>query len=445
MRDHFLFATFLTCCLLATPLSAQDANERNWAQWRGPLATGEAPHADPPIEWNDENNIRWKVALPGRGHSTPIVWGDRIFVTTAVPFGEKLPPKYSGRPGEHDNHPVTHRYRFAALAIDRADGSIRWEKNLHEDLPVEGAHFTASLASASPVTDGKYVYAFFGSFGLYCLDFDGNLIWKADLGKMHTKHGHGEGSSPVLHGDTLVINWDHEEQSKLIAFDKRTGKERWEVERDEVTSWATPIVVEHDGRAQLIVSGTGRVRGYDLLTGKVIWECGGLSANIVASPVSADGMVFAGSSYEKTAMIAVRLDGAEGDITGSPQVPWTLTTRTPYVPSPLLYEDSLYFLRHYQGILSRVNTKTGEDDGGPFRLGLIRDVYASPVAAAGRIYVTDRLGTTIVMTHNSDPKLLSLNRLDDQINASAALVGSELFLRGEKFLYCIADESQSSE
>lgn len=445
MRDLFLFATFLTCCLLATPLPAQDANEQNWAQWRGPLATGVAPHADPPVEWNDDKNIRWKVALPGRGHSTPIVWGDRIFLTTAIPFGEKLPPKYSGRPGEHDNHPVTHRQRFVTLAIDRADGSIVWEKNLNEDLPIEGAHFTASLASASPVTDGKHLFAFFGSFGLYCLDFDGDLIWKADLGKMHTKHGHGEGSSPVLHGDTLVVNWDHEEQSKLIAFDKQTGKERWKVERDEVTSWATPIVVEHDGRAQLIVSGTGRVRGYDLLTGKVIWECGGLSANIVASPVSADGMVFAGSSYEKTAMIAVRLDGAEGDITGSPQVPWTLTTRTPYVPSPLLHGDSLYFLRHYQGILSRVNTKTGEDDGGPFRLGLIRDVYASPVAAAGRIYVTDRLGTTIVMTHNSDPELLSLNRLDDQINASAALVGSELFLRGEKFLYCIADETRTAE
>ncbi|HUG18231.1 MAG TPA: PQQ-binding-like beta-propeller repeat protein, partial [Planctomycetaceae bacterium] len=435
MSDCLQSVILLISCSFVTSLPAQDANERNWAQWRGPLATGVAPHADPPVEWNDDKNIRWKTPLPGRGHSTPIVWDDRIFVTTAIPFGEKLPPKYSGRPGEHDNHPVTHRYRFVVLAIDRADGSIVWEKNLNEDLPVEGGHFTASLASASPVTDGKHLFAFFGSFGLYCLDFDGNVVWKADLGKMHTKHGHGEGSSPVLHGDTLVVNWDHEDQSKLIAFDKRTGKVRWEVLRDEVTSWATPIVIEHDGRAQLIVSGTGRVRGYDLPTGKVIWECGGLSANIVASPVSADGMVFAGSSYEKTALIAIRLDGAEGDITGSPQVPWTLNTRTPYVPSPLLYGDSLYFLRHYQGILSRVNTKTGKDDGGPFRLGLIRDVYASPVAAADRIYVTDRWGTTIVMTHNAEPKHLSLNRLDDQINASAALVGSELFLRGEKFLY----------
>ena len=159
---------------------------------------------------------------------------------------------------------------------------------------------------------------------------------------MQTKHGHGEGSSPVIHDETLIINWDHEGQSFVVAFDKYTGKQLWKVKRKEVTSWATPIVVEVKGKPQVIVSGTSRVRGYDLVTGNVIWECGGLSANIVASPVSADGMVYVGSSYDKRALLAIRLDGAQGDITSSSQVVWTRTRGTPYVPSPLLYGCLLY-------------------------------------------------------------------------------------------------------
>lgn len=429
-----------TLLLHASPLLAEDSSDHFWPQWRGPLGTGVAPRAEPPIQWSETKNIRWKVALPGKGHSTPIIWGDRVFVTTAVPFGDKLEPKFSGRPGEHDNLPVSQHHEFVVLALNRRDGTIVWQKPVGKALPHEGGHFTASLASASPVTDGEHAFAFFGSYGLYCLDFDGSVQWSTDLGDMHSKHGHGEGSSPALHGDTVVINWDHEEQSFLVAFDKRTGAVLWQVARDEVTSWATPIVVQHDGRPQLIVSGTDRVRGYDLATGKIIWECGGLSANIVASPVAADGMVFAGSSYEKRAMLAIRLDEAEGDITSTNRVAWTRITGTPYVPSPLLYGDSIYFLRHYQGILSRANTKTGTDDGGPFRLGEIRDVYASPVAAANRIYITDREGTTQVISHSANPALLAVNQLNDTFSASAALVGRELFLRGERYLYCIAED-----
>lgn len=301
-------------------------------------------------------------------------------------------------------------------------------------------HYTGSLASASPVTDGEHLFAFFGSRGLYCLDFDGNLLWKKDLGRMNTKHGHGEGSSPALHDDTLVVNWDHEGQSFVVAFEKSTGRERWKVERDEVTSWTTPIIVEHKGTRQVIVPGTTRMRAYDLASGKVIWECGGLSANIVASPIAARGMVFAGSSYEKRAFLAIRLDGAKGDITDTENVVWTRIHGTPYVPSPLLYGEAIYFLRHYQGILSRVSIKTGKDLGGPFRLGAIRNVYSSPVAASNRIYITDLDGTTLVLSHSDEPDLLAVNRLNDSFSASAAVVGKELFLRGAKHLYCIAKE-----
>ncbi len=427
------------CILLVLPAAAEDG-DHYWPQWRGPTGTGAAPHANPPVEWSETENIRWKIALPGSGHSTPIVWGDRVFITAAVPYGDPMEPRYDSAHGTHDSVPVTRHHRFMVLAISRREGKVLWQRTVHREVPHEGGHYTGTFASHSPVTDGEHVFAFFGSRGLYGLDLDGGLQWKADLGEMQTKHAHGEGSSPALHGDTLFINWDHEGRSFVIAFDKRTGEERWRVAREEVTSWATPIVVEHGGKPQLIISGTNRVRGYDPATGNVIWECGGLSANIVASPVSADGMVYAASSYDTRAMLAIRLDGAKGDITGTDQVVWRRRRGTPYVPSPLLYGDSLYFLRHYQGILSRVDAKTGEERTGPFRLGGIRNVYASPVGAANRLYITDRQGTTLVMSHADLPKMLAVNRLDDSFSASAAVAGGELFLRGQRNLYCIAEE-----
>ncbi|HLW65905.1 MAG TPA: PQQ-binding-like beta-propeller repeat protein [Gemmataceae bacterium] len=434
--------TLVASCLLTLALGGppNEVNAKDyWPQWRGPLATGVAPNANPPVEWSENKNIRWKAALPGKGHSTPIIWADRIFLTTAIPFGEPVKPRFV-RPGAHDNNEMTQAHEFAVLAVDRKSGKIIWQQTVNKAVPHEAGHMTASMASASPVTDGEHVFAFFGSYGLYCLDFDGKLIWKKDLGQMYTKHGHGEGSSPALYGDTLIINWDQEEQSFLVALDKRTGKQRWRVARPEETSWATPIVVEHAAKMQVVVSGTNRIRGYDLATGEVIWECGGLSSNIVASPVAADGFVYAGSSYDTRAMLAVKLDGAKGDITGTNQVVWTRQRGTPYVPSPLLYDDTIYNLQHYQGVVVRINAKTGHDEGEPIRLPAIRDVYSSPVAAAGRIYITSRDGVTQVLSHQDPTKSLAVNRLDDRFSASAALVGRELYLRGEKHLYCIAED-----
>ncbi len=425
--------------LALAALSAQDA-EHNWPQWRGPLGTGVAPHADPPLEWSEDENVRWKVSVPGTGHSSPIVWGERVFVTTAVPTGEAVEPAPETAPGAHDNAPVTHRQKFMVFAFARRDGKRLWERELHEALPHDRAHVTASFASNSPVTDGAHLFAFFGSNGLYCLDLDGGLVWKTDLGDMQAKHAHGEGASPALHGGTVVVNWDHEGQSFVVALDKKTGEERWRVDRDEVTSWATPIVVEHDGKPQVVVSGSQRIRGYDLATGEVIWECGGLSRNVVATPVAANGVVYAGSSYEKQAMLAIRLEGAKGDLTTSKNLAWIRRRSTPYVPSPLLYDDSLYFLHHYQNVLSRISAKTGKEETGPFRLSGIRNVYASPVGAAGRVYVTDLEGTTVVLSHEAEPTPLAQNRLDDSFSASAALAGKELYLRGERYLYCIAED-----
>jgi outer membrane protein assembly factor BamB len=436
-------------CLFALPALADEGGThprtqalRNWPQWRGPLANGVAPHANPPVHWSEKKNIRWKIPLPGKAHSSPIVFGDSVYLTAAVPVGEAQRPVYDHAPGTHDNVPVTHRHQFVVLAVSGREGKVLWRKVLREEFPHEGGHETGSLASNSPVTDGEHLYAFFGSHGLYCLDLNGEQIWQKDLGRMQTLHAHGEGSSPVLHGDTLIVCWDHEGDSFLYAFDKRTGKERWKVARDEKTSWSTPLVVEHEGKPQVVVSATKRVRGYALATGAQIWECAGLTDNVVSSPVYGHGMIFAGNSYYQQSMLAIRLAGAEGDITRTDHVAWKLNRLTPYVSSPLLYDDTLYFLRHYQNILSRLEPATGKPRGEPLRLEGITDIFASPVGAAGRIYITDRQGVTIVLRHDRDNATLALNRLDDAFSATAALVDRELYLRGERFLYCIAEPEQ---
>ncbi len=411
-----------------------------WGQWRGPLATGAAPKADPPVEWSEMKNIRWKTKLPGLGHSSPVVWGSLVFVTTAEMTGAKKPFTGVTPDGAHNNMNPLFDHQFAVMAIDRQTGAVVWRRTVATRQPHESTHESATWASNSPVTDGEHVLSFFGSNGLYCLDTGGRLLWSRDLGDMQVKHGHGEGASPLLHGETVVVNWDHEGASVIVALAKRTGEELWRQPRDEVTSWATPIVVTHDGHAQVVVSGTRRVRGYDLKTGAVIWEAGGLPGNIVASPVGADGMVFAAGSYEKQTLLAIRLTGAKGELSGTQQIAWQKNRSTPYVPSPLLYDGWLYYLRHYQGVLSRVNAKTGYEPSGPFRLGSVFNIYSSPVAAAGRIYVTDRNGKTLVMSSGAEPKALTLNKLDDRFSASAALVGDAIFLRGEKFLYCIGEK-----
>jgi outer membrane protein assembly factor BamB len=435
-RDFVRIALFLIAGVAFTS-SVAISDEPNWPAWRGPLGTGVAPDAKPPTQWNQNQNVRWKTILPGRGHSTPIAWGERIFLTTAVPIGEKLPPKMSGRPGEHDNLPTDSKYAFLVIALDHQDGSILWEKVVRVAIPVEAGHRTASLASASPITDGHRLYAHFGTQGLYCLDFEGNVIWQKDFGQMHSKHGHGEGASPTLFGNSVVINWDHEEQSFLVALDKESGEERWRRDRQEDTSWSSPIIMEHEGTRQVVVCGTNRVRGYDLETGEVIWECGGMSSNIVATPVYSNGILYVGSSYEKRVLMAIDLRKAQGDLTGSKQVLWVRTRGTPYVPSMLLYEDSLYFLTHYQNILTRVHGPSGADSPGAVRLGSLGNIYGSPVAANGFVYVTDLSGTTEVITHGEIPRTVAVNQLEENVNASLAIVGDTLLIRGEKHLYCI--------
>ncbi len=411
-----------------------------WSRWRGPLRTGESPTADPPIKWSEESNVRWKKKLPGLGHSSPVVWGDRIFLTSAIPYGRILPPVPVTAPGAHDNLDVTQKHRFVVLCYRRSTGDLLWQKTVNDLLPHEGGHYTGSLASASPVTDGKHVYAWFGSHGLFALDFDGEVVWEHKLPKLQSKHAHGEGASFALEDGILVLNCDHEHQSFIRTVNAETGKTIWEKERDEVTSWASPLIVNRNEGALAVVAGTDRIRAYDLKNGEVVWSCGGLSANVVATPVASGDILIAASSYDTRAMVAINMKGAKGDLTGTDHVLWTTTQRTPYVPSMLLVNDHVWFLRHYQNILSRRNIKTGEESIGPFRLPGVTNMYASPVSAEGRIYITDLDGRTLVFKAGAEPAFLALNRLDDRFAATPALVGGDLVLRGHEYLYCIADD-----
>ena len=433
----------LTLCLAASVLHAQDAHVEGpgWPQWRGPLATGEAPDADPPVEWSETRNVRWKISIPGSGSATPVIWNDRVFVTTAIPTGEtgsgggffaRLRQRFTGTVGATDT------LRFVVIALDRADGRVVWERVVREERPHEGKHQTGTFASTSAVTDGEVLCAFFGSRGLYCLDLDGDPLWDLDLGDMDIFMGFGEGASPALQGDTIVVNWDHQGQSFIVALDKRTGRERWRQDRDEGTSWSTPLIVEHDGRAQVVTSATNRVRSYDLETGALIWDGAGVTPNAIPSPVAADGLVYLLSGFRGNQLYAVRLDGARGDLTGTDAIVWSLEEDTPYVPSPVLHDGILYFLKSNNGILSAYDARTGARHYGPQRLPGIRNVYASPVAAGGRLYIPSREGTTLVIDAGPRLDVLATNTLDDGFDASPAVVGDEIFLRGHRSLYCIA-------
>lgn len=429
--------------LLASTSQAGSSADGFWPQWRGPQANGVAPMANPPVEWSEEKNIAWKIEIPGKGSASPIVWADTVYVLTAVPTGESLetdssaPSPQAGR-GPRGIQP-TRTQQFTILAIRRGDGAVVWQKVLRQEVPHEGTHNTATWASNSPITDGEHIYAYFGSHGLYCLDMDGKLIWEKDLGDMQTRRSFGEGSSPALYGETILVNWDHEGDSFIVALDKRTGDEIWRRDRDEITSWSTPLIVEHAGRQQAIVSATGRVRSYDLAKGDVIWEAGGMTVNVIPTPVHVDGLVIATSGFRGNALLAIQLAGAKGDITGTESIVWSLDRDTPYTPSPLVYGDQLYFLKTNDGILSSYNARTGDPYFGPVRLDKVQNIYASPVGASGRVYIAGRDGGTVVIEHGPEFKVLAVNELDDGFDASPALVDKEIYLRGNRYLYSISE------
>jgi outer membrane protein assembly factor BamB len=436
----FGFATLFAVALLA-PARADGDQAPDlldaWPHWRGPLATGEAPRADPPLTWDEKTNVRWKVKLPGRGSSTPIVLGDRVFVLAAADTGRKAAPddlpKQDPRFERKTSPPSTY-HQFLVLCLDRATGKERWRKVAAEAVPHEGHHPTHSYAAGSPVTDGRRLYVSFGSRGVFCYDLDGKLIWQRDLGVMWTRLAWGEASTPAVHGDTVVVVRDHEGQSGIVALDARTGKTRWQKDRDEPTAWSTPLIVEHGGRAQVIVNATNKSRAYDLETGEIVWQCGGHTVNTIPSPVVHDGLAICVSGYRGSLAWAVPL-ASKGEMTGKET--WKHGRGTPYVPSPLLAGGRLWFTSTNTSVLTILEARTGKVVLDRERLPNVSSFYASPVAAKGRVYFVGRDGTTLVVRQDAKAEPLAVNRLDDQTDASPALAGRQLFLRGHGHLYCL--------
>lgn len=451
MRARFTSAKSIFCSLLwvicGTSLTGSADTPAHWPSWRGPLQTGEAPDAQPPTRWSESENILWKTEIPGKGHGTPVVWGNRIYLTTAVESGRLSevtghdPVSHEGHDGAHDNLKPSHTLDFRVLALDRFSGEIVWSRTVHSAAPHAPTHLSGSWASASPVTDGKRVYASFGSAGLFALTMKGKTVWRRDLGPLDILHAHGEGSSPALHGRTLVVNQDHEGASALIAVDTRNGKIRWKVSRDEVTSWSSPVIVDQGDTTQVIVAATGRTRGYSLDDGELLWEAAGLSRNVVASPVVAGGIAIVANSYNTRSMLAIDLARARGDISDSAAILWTRDRDTPYVPSPVMWGERVCFLKHYQGILTCVDRVSGELIYGPIRLPGVRNLYASPMVADGRLYFVSLEGVTTVLAAGDKVEVLAVNRLDESFAASPVSVGQILYLRGERQLYAIRQES----
>jgi outer membrane protein assembly factor BamB len=335
--------------------------------------------------------------------------------------------------------PPENLFQFIVLCLDRESGKVLWQQVATEQQPHEGHHGHHGFASASVTTNGEMLFASFGSRGIFCYDLDGKLQWQRDLGDMRTRNGFGEGTSPVVRGDSLIINWDHEEESFITCLDAATGKDIWRVDRDEPTTWNTPLIIDHNGVTQVVVNGTVRTRSYDLADGRLIWECGGQATNPIPSPVSTDGIVYCMTGYRGYTLNAIPLD-ATGDVTDSDKIRWHRGSSTPYVASPLLYNGLLYFVKGRNGILTCVRADTGEELFAEQRLEAVPEIYASIGGAAGKVYVTSRDGATVVLKHGGELEILATNRLDEGIDTSPVFLGNDLFLRGVKHLYCISED-----
>ena len=420
-----------------------DAQGIHWNQWRGPEATGISRTANPPIEWSENENVRWKVAIDGQGNASPIVWGGKVFLLTAINTQRVDPslPKPEDQPKRvfGIKHPNTF-FAFHVVCLDMSTGNELWRQTATEVVPHEGTHHDADFASASPTTDGERLYCWFGSAGFYCYDLDGKKLWQRDLGKAHVGASLGEGCSPVVHKGKVVIVRDHARQSSIEVFDARTGNTLWKKDRDEPNAWATPRIVEHGGQTQVITAASNLIRSYDLDTGQIIWQCSGLTGNVTPCPVVDGDVVLCMSGYEGHALLALPLS-ARGDVSNSDEIVWSRDIGTPYVPSPLLFDGMLYFTQSNRAILTVVKSQTGDILMSRTRIPGLANIYSSPVGANGRVYFTGRNGTTVVLQRSNQLKVLATNRLEDEFNTSPALVGPQLLLRGRKSLYCLENQN----
>lgn len=446
-RLLIVLVTILAACAgtHTTTVQLPDDGAQSWPQWRGPNWNGVAAQANPPLTWSQTENLRWKTPIEGSGHGTPVIWGDRIFLMSAIALDKELPipdviPEGTPNINKHPQVVGTWKaQRFVLVCLDVVTGEPLWSRTAYEGMPHQGHHNKGGFASASPVTDGEYVYAYFGSFGLFCYDFEGRLVWKREFEAQAIEDSLGEGSSPALFEDTLVIAVDTERQSFVVAIDKRTGEELWRQDREETSNWSTPRIFTHADRRQVLINGA-TVRSYDLTTGELLWECGGHTASAIPMPAIGHGLAFTASGWRKDLLQAISL-GQRGDLTGTDSVVWTMRRGVPYVPCPMLWGDELYVLED-QSFFSCLNATDGEGHYLKQRLPGAPSFSASPVGAANRIYLLSEEGTTIVLRRGPEFEVLAINELDEDFYASPAIAGNAIFLRGFEHLYCFAPPSR---
>ncbi len=440
-----LRCALISCTLGLAPLSIVAAE--NWPHWRGPHADGSAPLADPPTTWDGASgkNIRWRAELVGQGSATPIIWGDQVFIVACEPTDRVATPAELPNPADrppprpgYDRQTTEPKnfFRFSVTSYERGTGKVVWRKVLAEAVPHEGHHATHSYASGSPTTDGERLYVSFGSFGIFCLDLTGQLLWERKLGRLTTRRGYGEAVSPVHHQGRLLINWDQEVDSALYCLDAKTGDTKWKADRDEITTWTTPLVTEFGGKTQVILNGTRKVRSHDLETGRVIWSCEGMTENAIPSALRYRDAAIILSGYQGNSGVSVPLS-SQGDLGRDGPVNWRTKSGNPYVPSPVLVGDHLYFTKGLANVLTALDAATGVPLFEGERLPGLAVIYASPILAGGRVYFTDRNGVTVVLQPGPTLKILATNALQDGVDGSPVAVGKQLFLRGQKALYCI--------
>jgi outer membrane protein assembly factor BamB len=425
---------FWALAMAAVALGADD----DWARWRGPFESGMA-RGDAPLKFSATEKVAWKTPIPGRGFSSPVIWGEKIFLTTAIPTREIGAGSEGGGRGAGGGAAAGVEHRFVVMALDRGTGKLLWERVATVATPHEGYHRKyGSFASNSPVTDGERVYAYFGSRGLYAYDIDGKLVWKREFPPMRMRLQFGEGTAVVLDGERLILSCDQESDSFIVVLDKKTGKEVWRRTRDEVSAWSPPLVVEHGGKKQIIVAASNRVRAYDYNSGEVIWECGGLGSNVIPAPVAHDGMVFVMSGHREPNLLAIKL-GRRGDLTGTDAVAWTNQRGNSYTPSPVLYEGRLYFVTD-NGMVSCFDAKTGKPYFHQVRLPKPYNFKASPVGANGKLYLATEQGDVVVLKLGTEYEVLATNEMGEEFFvASPAIAGGAIYLRSAEALYCIRD------
>jgi outer membrane protein assembly factor BamB len=426
----------LSLALCAGVLVSAATSTAEWPQWRGPFNTGMAV-GEAPVRWDESTNVRWRLAIPGRGHSTPVVAGARLFLTTAVPTGRGTPPATAGRAGGGADAGLEHR--FEVMAVDRGSGRVAWQRTATVATPHEGYHRVyGSFASNSPVTDGTRVFAFFGSRGLYAYDLDGTLLWQKDFGvRMRMDLAFGEGTPLTLHDDRLLLHFDHLDTGFLVMLDPATGREIWRTRRTEPYNWAAPYVAVHNGRRQVVLSGL-TVRGYAFETGELLWEAAGLGENTIPQPEQHGDLVFAMSGHTVRRVMAIRL-GHTGLLNGTEAIAWSTDRGAPYTPSPVLADHRLYVLTD-AGMLSVFNATTGQPFYQQARLPKPYNFKASPVGAGGRLYLASEEGDVVVVRMGDAFDVIATNTMAGQsFIASPVIVDGDLYLRSRTHLFRIGE------